>query len=47
MKTQFDLLGIENYERYEKEYTNKNIEEDLGLHDWLKFIEDDFTALSV
>jgi hypothetical protein len=47
MKSQFDILGIENYERYEKEYTNKNIEEDLGLHDWLKFIEDDFTALSV
>ena len=22
-----------------KKYTNKNIEEDLGLHDWLKFIE--------
>ena len=29
MKTQFDLLGIENYERYEKEYTNKNISNKL------------------
>ena len=47
MRNHFEWLGIENYERYEKEYTNKNIEEDLGVHEWLELIEDDFTALSV
>tara|TARA_B100000427_G_scaffold101474_1_gene83670 strand:+ start:599 stop:1462 length:864 start_codon:yes stop_codon:yes gene_type:complete len=41
IRNHFDSLNIENYERYEKEYTTKDIDEGLTKSQWLELIGDD------
>ena len=46
IRNHFDSLDIKNYERYEKEYTTKDIDEGLTKPQWLELIGDDSINLN-
>ena len=46
IRNHFDSLDIKNYERYEKEYTTKDIDEGLTKPQWLELINDDSINLN-